>query len=164
MQYVTNSNVSLSIYKLFYFANLQRFWEISEILAKRFGKIDEQGHQSGVLCFVFLVGDAFVEGLTAFVALGEEVEAHAANMLLGAEGLGIVHLLALNLEFHHAPVREAHFVAFAQMAVDNFGHAHQHARDVSLAESCALRHFLDNLFAVNGLVVDGYGLVFAIGW
>ena len=42
--------------------------------------------------FVFFEGDAVVESLCAFVAFWEEVETDTADVLLGAEGLGIIYL------------------------------------------------------------------------
>ena len=44
--------------------------------------------------FVLFEGDAFVEGLGAFVAFGEEVEADALDVLLGAEVLEVVCFFA----------------------------------------------------------------------
>ena len=59
------------------------------------------------LLLFFFEGDAFVEFLGAFVAFGEEVDAHTTDVFLGAEGFGIVHFRAFYLEFHHAPVWQA---------------------------------------------------------
>ena len=60
---------------------------------------------------IFLESDALVEGLGAFVALWDEVEADTTNVLLGTEGLGVVDLVALDLEFHQTEVPKAHLVA-----------------------------------------------------
>ena len=70
---------------------------------------------------LLLEGDAVVEGLDAFLALRQEVEADATDVLLGTERLGVIDLVALNLEFHHTPVWETNAVAIAQVAVDNLG-------------------------------------------
>ena len=115
-----------------------------------------------VKVLVFLVGDAFVEGLGAFVAFRDEVEADASDVLLGTEALGIVDLVALDFEFHHAPLRKTHAIAFAQMTVDNLCHTHEYANDIAFAETCALGCFLDEFVALNRLVVNGYSLVLAI--
>ena len=41
------------------------------------------------IIFVLLVGDAFVEGLGAFAAFGDEVETDASDVLLGmSQGTG----------------------------------------------------------------------------
>ena len=91
--------------------------------------------------FVFFEGDAFVEGLGAFVAFREEMETYTADVLLGAEGLGIIYLFTLNLQLHHAPFRKAYSVAFAQMTIDDFCDTHQYTLDGALAESSALGPF-----------------------
>ena len=62
-----------------------------------------------------------VEGLGAFVAFGEEVEADATDVFLGAEVLEIVDLFAFYLEFHHAPVWQANPVALTKMGVYHLG-------------------------------------------
>ena len=115
------------------------------------------------VCVVLVLfeSDAIVEGLGAFVAFGDKVEADTTDVLFGTEGLGIVNLFALNFEFHQPPVLETHTIAIAQMAVDNLGHTHQDTDDIAFAESRTLGRFLDNLFTLDGLVVNGYGLVFA---
>ena len=73
--------------------------------------------------FVFLEVDAFVEGLGAVGAFGEEVEADATNVFLGLEVLEVVDEVALDFKFHHAPVLYAHLVAIAKVSVHNFCHA-----------------------------------------
>ena len=115
------------------------------------------------LLLFFLEGDSFVEFLGAFVAFGEEVDAYTADVLLGAEGFGIVHFRAFYLEFHHAPVWQTDAVAVAQVAVDDFGECHDDTVDGAFVDVHASGNFLDELFALDGFVVDGYGLVFAEG-
>ena len=113
--------------------------------------------------FVFFEGDAFVEGLGAFVAFREEMETDTADVLLGAEGLGIIYLFTLNLQFHHAPFRKAYSVAFAQMTIDDFCDTHQYTLDGALAESSALGRFFQELIALDSLIVYGYCLVLSKG-
>ncbi len=113
--------------------------------------------------FVFFEGDAVVEGLGALVAFWEEVEANTADVLLGAEGLGIIYLFTLNLQLHHAPFWEAYSVAFAQMTIDDFCDTHQDAFDGALAESSTLGRFFQELITLNGLIVYGYCLIFPKG-
>ena len=113
--------------------------------------------------FVFFEGDAVVESLCAFVAFWEEVETDTADVLLGAEGLGIIYLFTLDFQLHHAPFWEAYSVAIAQMTIDDFCDAHQDAFDGAFAESCALGRFLHQLIALDGLIVYGYCLVFPKG-
>ena len=109
--------------------------------------------------FVFFEGDAVVESLGAFVAFWEEVETDAADVLLGAEGLGIIYLFTLDFQLHHAPFWEAYSVAFAQMAIDDFCDTHQYALDGAFAESSTLGRFFQELIALDGLIVYGYCLV-----
>ena len=70
--------------------------------------------------FVFLEGNAFVEGLGAVVAFGQEVEADATDVLLGTEVLEVVDLVAFDFEFHHAPVLQTDLVASTEMTIDDF--------------------------------------------
>ena len=67
---------------------------------------------------LLLEGDAVVESRGAIAALGDEVEADAADVFPGAEVLGAVYFVALYLELHQAPVAQTDTVALAQMAVD----------------------------------------------
>jgi hypothetical protein len=56
-----------------------------------------------LLCLILLEGDAFVEGLGAFVAFWEEMDADATNMFLGLEifeVVGFVSFLILYLITH----------------------------------------------------------------
>ena len=92
------------------------------------------------------------------------MEADTSDVLLGTEGLGVIDLFALDFEFHQAPVLQTHLVSVAQMIVYDFCHTHQDADDVAFAETGALGRFLDDLFALDGLVVNGYGLVLAESW
>ena len=55
----------------------------------------------------------------ALVALGQEVETDTSDVLARLELLRAVHVVALYLQFHHAPVPQAHLVASAQVVVDN---------------------------------------------
>ena len=61
--------------------------------------------------FVFLEGDAFVEGLGAFETFGDEVEADTSDVLLSTEVLEVVNLLALDFKFEQTEILQAHFVA-----------------------------------------------------
>ena len=68
--------------------------------------------------FVFLEGDALVEGLGAFVACREEVETDTTNVLFCLEVLEIVNLLAFNLQFHHAPILQTNTITLTQMIIN----------------------------------------------
>ena len=118
-----------------------------------------------VFLFLFLKGDALVEGLGAIVAFREEVEADGADVLLGTEILEVVHLVALDLELHHAPVLQAHAVAIAKMLVDECGKVPKDALDGAGREGWRTSHeFLDEFITFNGLVVHGDSLVFSECW
>ena len=56
-----------------------------------------------LLCTILflLKSDVVVELLGAIVAGGEEVEADTTDVLLGAEGFGIIDLVALYFKLHH---------------------------------------------------------------
>ena len=69
--------------------------------------------------FVFLEGDALVEGLGAFVTCWQEMETDTTDVLLCLEVLKIVNLLTFNLQFHHAPVFQAHTIALTKMIINN---------------------------------------------
>ena len=83
--------------------------------------------------FVFLEGDALIEGLGAFVAFWEEVEADATDVFLSAEVFGIVDLHAFDFEFHQSPVLQSYLVAFTQMAVDDFSQSRCGSNEYPLA-------------------------------
>ena len=97
----------------------------------------------------------------AFVALWQEVEAEAADVLTGIEVGRAVHLGALYLEFHQSPTGQPHIVALAQVAADNLGEGYQHIVDGTRADALLTAQFLDYPTGVNGLGVAGYGLVLA---
>ena len=102
--------------------------------------------------FVFLEGNAFVEGLGAVVAFGQEVEADATDVLLGTEVLEVVHFVALDFEFHQAPVLQAYSVASTEVTIDNFGQSDEGSNKHALAQRIVLGCLLENLFRTDGLV------------
>ena len=69
---------------------------------------------------LLLEGDAVVEGLRATAALGDEVDADAADVFLGTEVLEAIYLVALYLEFHQAPVAQMDTVALVEMINETF--------------------------------------------
>ena len=73
--------------------------------------------------FVFLELEVFVEFGGAVLAFGKKVEADTTNMFIGTEILEIIHLLALNLEFHRASAFELHLVTITKMTNNNCGKA-----------------------------------------
>lgn len=87
--------------------------------------------------FVFLELEVFVEFGGAVLAFGEEVEAYTTNMFIGTEILEIIHLLALNLEFHRAPAFELHLVTITKMTINNCGQTQHNAMDIT----CMTVHF-----------------------
>lgn len=101
------------------------------------------------LAFVILVlheGDAIVKGLGAVFALRNEVEAHAANVLLGTEVLEVVHLLALYLELHQAPVLQTYAVSVLQMSLDGVSQPDDGTNHFAPAERTSVACLLDKLF------------------
>ena len=54
--------------------------------------------------FHFLILHVLIEFWFALLAFRQEVETDTTDVLAGLELLGTVHLVALNLKFHHAPV------------------------------------------------------------
>ena len=95
---------------------------------------------------ILVKGDAIVEGLSAVMALWQEMEADTTNVLLGTEVLEVIYLVALDFELHHAPATKAHSVAFTQMAVNDFGKADDDSDDFSFAVGMPLRCFFDEFF------------------
>ena len=67
--------------------------------------------------------DILVERWRALVALWQEVEAYAADVLGRLERGGVIHLVALYLELQQAEVRQAYLVAPAQVAADDLRQA-----------------------------------------
>jgi len=80
--------------------------EAGQIIHVALGEDSQDCSDILILCvkLVFLEGDAFVEFLVAFVALGEKVEADTTDVLLGFEIFEVVNLFAFDFELHHAPV------------------------------------------------------------
>ena len=68
---------------------------------------------------ILFVIDAFVEGLRAVFAGGEEVEANTTDVLLGLEVLRIVYLVAFDFELHRAPFAQLHLITITKMPVGN---------------------------------------------
>ena len=95
--------------------------------------------------FVFLEGNAFVEGLGAVVAFGQEVEADATDVLLGTEVLEVVHFVALDFEFHQAPVLQAYSVASTEVTVDDFGQADEGCDEYTFVQRGVLGSLLEYL-------------------
>ena len=116
-----------------------------------------------VLDLLTLVGDAIVEGLGAFVAFWDEVEADTSDVFVGTEGFGIVDFFALDFEFHQAEVPQAHLVAHLKMTAYGFGYSHHHAFEHTSADAHVPGGLFEQLAAFDGLVVNGYGLVLAEG-
>lgn len=87
--------------------------------------------------FVFakLKVDVLIEFGLALLTLRQEVETDAAYVLLGAEVLGTVHLVAFYLKFHQPPGVEAHLVTVAQVAVDDGREAHHDAEHIAFGET-----------------------------
>ena len=84
--------------------------------------------------FILLEGNAFVEGLGAIIAFGQKMEADTTDMFLGAEVLEIIDFVALDFEFHHAPVLQAHSIASTEVTVDNFGQADEGSCEYTLVQ------------------------------
>ena len=89
------------------------------------------------------------------------MEADATEMLAGTEVLGMGYLVAFYLQLHQAPAVKAYLVALAQVTSDGRREAHHHGGDSAFAETFVTGHLLDNLTCVNGLAMDGHGLVSA---
>ena len=70
------------------------------------------------MSFDTFVVNAVVEILNAVCALGDDVETDTADVLLGLEVSGGVHLVALDLQFQHADIVETYFVAVTKVALD----------------------------------------------
>lgn len=113
------------------------------------------------MILVFFESEARVERLGAFVTLWKEMETYTTDVLLGTEGFGVVHLVALNFQLQQTPVWQTDAVAVAQMAIDDFSQGNNDALDGALVDMCPLGRLLENHLLANGLMVHGYGLVFA---
>ena len=79
---------------------------------------------------VFLEGDAFVEGLGALTAFGDEVEADGADVFLGAEGFWVFYFLAFYLQFQCSPAFKTNTIAITQMLIDNINNTNHNSIDV----------------------------------
>ena len=111
---------------------------------------------------VLLEGDAIVEGLGAFVTLGQEVEADTTDVLPGTEGLGVVDLVALDFELHQAKPLQSHLVTTTKMAPYGVRHAHHQAFEYASAEARPSGCLFKEAAAVYCLVMNGYRLVLTI--
>ena len=108
--------------------------------------------------------DVRVEFGGAFVAFGDEVEADTTDVLLGTEVLEVVDLLALDLEFQQTEVLQADLVAHLQMTHHRFCDSHHQALEYTSTDAHASGgSLIKQLTTLDGLVVNGYSLVFAIG-
>ena len=113
---------------------------------------------------VSLEGDVGVEFGGAFVAFRDEVEADTADVLLGTEVLEVVDLLALDLELQQTEVLQADLVTHLQVTHHCFCDSHHQAFEHTTTDAHASGgSLLKQLATLNGLVMNGYGLVFAIG-
>lgn len=98
--------------------------------------------------------DVLVEFRLALLALGQEVEADALDVLVGLEGFWAFHLLALNLQLQQSEVMKAHFVTLAEMTVDDLGEFPHDGSHHSFADGILVADLFYYLTAVNGLVAS----------
>ena len=63
-----------------------------------------------------------------------------------------LHKISVNLKLHHAPVWQANPVALTKMGVYHLSKTNQNAMNIGFVSAHAFGSFLDDLFALNGLV------------
>ncbi len=92
------------------------------------------------------------------------MEADTADVLLGTEVLEVVDLLTFDLEFQQAEILQANLVAHLQVTHHRFCDSHHQAFEHTTTDAHASGGSLfKQLATLDGLVMNGYGLVFAIG-
>ena len=106
--------------------------------------------------------DVLVEFGTAAAALGQEVEADAADVLSGFELLGHIYLVALYLELHQPPVLQAHLLAIAEMLIDDFPQHVPDAGDGTDGDAEAAGYLFFNLAVLYDAVMHSLSPVLAI--
>ena len=108
--------------------------------------------------------DVRVEFGGAIGAFWDEMEADTTNVLVGTEVLEVVDLLTFDLEFQQTKVLQADLVAHLQVTHHCFCDSHHQAFEHTTTDAHASGgSLLKQLATLDGLVVNGYGLVFAIG-
>ena len=112
---------------------------------------------------LFLEGDAVIESLRAVETLRDEVEAYAADVLLGTEVLKVVDLVALYLQLHEAPATKTDTVASAQMVADDLRQSGDDSDDGGRVVGAVLACLLDNIKGTDGVEVSSHSLVFTEG-
>lgn len=138
---------------------LQKIIIFFAFAARKFGRFDLRSLLHEVL--VFLEGDVLVEIGGALGALGDEMEADATDVLLGAEVLEVADLLALDLEFEQPEVRQAHLVALTEMEAHHPGHIHHQSFEHTSTDAGAPRRLFEELTGLDGLVMHCNCLVLA---
>ena len=112
---------------------------------------------------LFLEGDAVIESLRAVETLRDEMEAYAADVLLGTEVLEVVDLVAFYLQLHEAPATKTNTIASAQMVADDLRQSGDDSDDGGRVVGAVLACLLDNIKGTDGVLVSSHGLVFTEG-
>ena len=114
-----------------------------------------------ISCFVFLELDVLVEHGFAVFALGDDVEADTADVLLRAELLRAVNLLALDLQLQTSPLPQLDDVSSTEMTADNLRESHHDGVDEWLVVRMLFADFLQDLRVADGALMAGHRLVLA---
>lgn len=104
-----------------------------------------------------LVLDAIVKRLPSVAALGQHMQTHASDMLLRAEVIGTIDLLAIDFQFQQPEIVYPHAVASPQMTAYHSCQLSEHRHYRPARGPGATAHLLDDLPRFNGLIVYCHG-------